>query len=286
IPQVLGVDAEARHDGVKRRPIHPPQACPSCGTAPEHLEGEVDYHCPNPLCPAQQAERIRHFCSRRAMDIESLGPVLIEQLLSRGLIASYADLYALRLEDLMALERMGRKSSENVLKGIAASKDCALERFVYALGIRLIGERTAQVLARRFRSLDAIRQASLEELEDVNEIGGVTAQSIHSFFQDRAQMKLLDLCLSRGVHPALASVEPAAQTALTGKTVVITGTLTEPRAVWKERLERAGATVTGSVSKRTNYVLAGENPGSKLDAAQQHGVPVLGEAEMAALLKG
>ena len=283
IPKILGVVLEARK-GVKLKPIAPPEKCPSCGSAPKHLEGEVEYHCVNPKCPAQQAERLRHFVSRRAMDIESLGPVLIEQLLAKGLVETYVDLYRLRLNDLMGLERMGKKSSENIVAAIEASKQCALPRFLFGLGIRQVGERTAQLLARRFKSLDALQEASVEELADVSEIGDITAQSIHGFFHDRRQLTLLEQCLKLGVRPAVEAPRAGAQP-LAGKTVVITGTLSEPRPVWKERLERAGATVTGSVSKRTDYLLAGESPGSKLDAAQEHGVTVLDEAALVALLK-
>lgn len=284
IPKITGVVLEARK-GVRLKTIAPPAECPSCGAAPKHIEGEVDYHCVNPKCPAQAAERIRHFVSRRAMDIESLGPVLIEQLLAQGRVETYADLYRLKLEHLMALERMAKKSSENVLQAIEGSKRCTLARFLFGLGIRQVGERTAQVLARRFKSLDGLKSATVEDLADVNEIGDITAQSIHSFFHDRQQLALIDQCLKLGVVPEYAETRGGSQ-ALSGKTVVITGTLSEPRAVWKERLERAGATVTGSVSQRTDYLLVGESPGSKLDAAREHGVKVQSEAEMAALLQG
>jgi len=283
IPKILGVVKEARK-GAHLKPIAPPQRCPSCGSAPKHLEGEVEYHCVNPKCPAQRAERIRHFVSRRAMDIESVGPVLIEQLLAKGLLESYVDLYRLRLEDLMALERMGRKSSENVLKAIEASKQCTLSRFLFGLGIRQVGERTAQLLARSFKSIDALKHASEADLADVNEIGDITARGIHEFFRDPRQLALISEALKLGVRPAAEEV-PSGPQPLAGKTVVITGTLSEPRPVWKQRLERAGATVTGSVSKRTDFLLAGESPGSKLDAAREHSVKVLDEAEMTALLK-
>jgi DNA ligase (NAD+) len=284
IPKITGVVLEARK-GARLKTIAPPKQCPSCRSAPYHAEGEVEYLCVNPRCPAQAAERIRHFVSRHAMDIESLGPVLIEQLLAQGLVESYADLYRLTLDDLMGLERMARKSSENVLGAIQASKDCTLPRFLFGVGIRQVGERTAQILARRFKSLAALRQASVEELADVNEIGDITAQSIHAFFRDRQQIALIDQCLKAGVTPTYVELASGSQP-LAGKTAVITGTLGEPRAVWKERLERAGATVTGSVSKRTDYLLVGESPGSKLDAAREHGVKILNETEMAVLLQG
>jgi DNA ligase (NAD+) len=283
IPKILGVVLEARK-GAKLKPIAPPSACPSCGSTPAHLEGDVGYSCVNPACPAQQAERIRHFVSRRAMDVESLGPALIEQLLQTGRVKTFADLYKLKLADLMSLERMAQKSSENVIQAIAASKQCTLPRFLFALGIRQVGERTAQVLARRFKSLEGVEAATVEDLADVNEIGDITAQGIYDFFHDKSQLKLIEQCLKLGVTPAQEEAPSGAQV-LGGKTVVITGTLSEPRPVWKERLERAGATVTGSVSKKTDYLLVGESPGSKLDAAQELGVTVTTEAEMVALLK-
>ncbi len=284
IPKITGVVLEARK-GVRHKTIAPPAKCPSCGAKPEHVEGDIEYRCVNPACPAQAAERIRHFVSRRAMDMESVGPVLIEQMLEKGVIETYADLYKLKVADLLALERMAKKSSENVIEAIEGSKNQSLARFLFGLGIRQVGGRTAQVLARRFKSLDGLKEASLEDLADVNEIGDITAQHIHDFFHDKQQLKLIDQCLKLGVKAKQEEIRAGAQP-LAGKTVVITGTLSEPRPVWKERLERAGATVTGSVSKKTDYLLVGESPGSKLDAAQEHGVKVLDEAGMQALLKG
>ncbi|MBI3993084.1 MAG: NAD-dependent DNA ligase LigA [Candidatus Lambdaproteobacteria bacterium] len=308
IPKVVGVDLAARAAG-SHRPIAPPAACPSCGMAPLRLEDEVDYHCPNPLCPAQQQERILHFVSRKAMDIEGVGPALVELLVAEGLVSSYADLYRLTVEQVhralkahraalaeqkgtAAARKAGpkRKQEEarqprNIIEAIESSKTRPLERFLHALGIRYVGERTAQLLARRFGALEALRQAGVEELEDINEIGAVTAASVHGFFHDPQQWELIARCLEAGVAP----VAPAAAGgggALTGKTVVITGTLTVPRGRWKETLEAAGATVTGSVSSRTDYVLAGENPGSKLDKARALNVAVLGEDEMNRLLAG
>jgi DNA ligase (NAD+) len=283
IPKVVAVDTAARK-GARRR-IKPPKACPSCGSVPERLEDEVDYHCLNPACPAQRAERIRHFVARTAMDIESVGPALIDQLLDKGLVETYADLYTLSVATLEPLERMGRKSAENVVNAIEASKRRPLEKFLHGLGIRYVGERTARVLALHFGSIPALEAASVEDFENVNEIGAVTAKSLHTFFQDRQQMALVQRCLEQGVAPQAPQRAGGADAPLAGKTVVITGTLGEPRTVWKERLERAGATVTGSVSAKTHLLLAGESPGSKLDAARKHGVQVLDEAQMRTLLE-
>jgi DNA ligase (NAD+) len=210
--------------------------------------------------------------------------VLIEQLLERGLVSSYTDLYALTPEQLRGLERMGEKSAQNVSAAIAGSKERGLERFLFGLGIRFVGVRTARTLALHFRTLDALRAATAEEFEAVNEIGAVTANSLREFFADPQQMALLDRALALGIQPQPLAVPAQAATPLAGKTVVITGTLSLPRARWKARLERAGANLAGSVSRKTDLVLAGEDAGSKLDAAQRLGVRVVTEAEMNALL--
>jgi len=283
IPKILGFD-ETRPRGLQA--IEPPRACPSCGSVPVRLEDEVDLRCVNPSCPAQLADRIRHFCSRGAMDLESAGPALIDQLLATGLVKSVADLYRLTHEQLEGLERMGAKSAQNVLNAIDASRNKPLDKFLFALGIRMVGDRTARLLARHFGSLEAVRAASAEELEQVREVGSITAASIHAFFRDPLQSWLIEDLLASGVRPA--PVEHANREAgpLAGKTVVITGTLSEPRNKWVERIEQAGGKVSGSVSKKTHYVLLGENPGSKLEAAQRHGVPAVSEQELDALLKG
>ena len=287
IPKVVAVLLEARAErgARERKPIEPPAACPSCDTPPARLEGEVNWHCLNPACPAQRAERIRHFVSRGAMDIESVGPALIDQLLERGLVETYADLYALREEDLVPLERMGKKSAANVVQAIEQSRRRPLDKFLFGLGIRFVGERTARILAQHFGSIEALEAASVEDFEDVNEIGAVTAKSLHAFFHDDRQLAVAHRCLERGVRPVAPERPAGTATPLAGKTVVITGTLSAPRAQWKERLERAGATVTGSVSAKTSYLLAGESPGSKLEAARKHGVEVLDEQQMAQLLE-
>ncbi len=282
IPKVIGVDTSARRG--RERPIVPPAQCPSCKAPPLRREGEVDLTCVNPLCPAQQAERIRHFVSRRAMDIDSVGEKIIEELLSRGLIGSYADLYALTFDQVASLKKEGKVFAQKIVDAIDASKTRPLDRLLHGLGIPLVGERTARVLARHFKTLDVLREAAVEELENVNEIGSITAEAIHGFFRDRDQMALLQRALKLGVDPQPLEAGGGEAAALAGKTVVITGTLSEPRGVWKDRLERAGVTVTGSVSKKTDYLLAGESPGSKLDAAQEHGVRVVTEQEMTRLL--
>jgi len=282
IPKVVSVVPGSRK-GRRLKPIAPPKRCPSCGTPPVRLEGEVDHHCPNPACPAQRAERIRHFVSRTAMDIESVGPALIEQLLEGGLVQTYADLYVLSAGQLEALERMGKKSAANVIQAIAESRTRPLDKFLHGLGIRYVGERTARVLALHFGGIEALTAAGVEDFENVNEIGAVTAKALYDFFHDPQQNEAMHQCLERGVRPT--PPERPSGAVLAGKTVVITGTLDAPRTQWKERLERAGATVTGSVSAKTDYLLVGESPGSKLDAARKHGVEILDEAAMLKLLE-
>ncbi|MEE8433411.1 MAG: NAD-dependent DNA ligase LigA [bacterium] len=288
IPKVVRVVT----DGVKRgglKAIEPPGQCPSCGEPPVKLEGEVDFHCLNPACPAQQFERIRHYVSRSALDIESIGPALIEQMLAGDLIHTFADLYSLEASRLESLERMGKKSAANVIEAIDESRTKPLEKFLHALGIRYVGERTAQVLARHFGSLEALRAASAEDFENVNEIGAVTAKSLYNFFHDPAQLALIDQSLENGVDPtapeALEKGGAEGATPLAGKTVVITGKLSLPRPQWKVRLERAGATVTGSISGKTDFLLAGENAGSKMAAANEHGVRIVDEQEMSKLME-
>lgn len=283
IPKVVEVHLEARP--ADARPIVPPTHCPRCGTEVVQPAGEVDRRCPNEACPAKMLEQVLHFVSRKAMNIETIGPALIEQLLSKDLIGSYADLYALTEADLSQLERMGQKSAQNVLKGIEASKSVSLARFIFALGIRNVGEKAAKLLARRFGSLEQLKQATQEEITHINEIGPTIAQSLVDYFQQPIHLERIEQCLQAGLNPQSEVVELDRQSPLYGKTVVITGTLSEAREVWKERLEKAGASVTGSVSKKTDYLLAGENAGSKLAKAEKLKVEVLSEAQIRAWLE-
>ena len=276
IPKIVAVDPTLR--SVEALKIEPPSACPVCGTLALRPEGEVEWRCPNPECPAQQKELILHFVSRRAMDIDTIGPALIEQLLTKKLLRSAADLYLLRHEDLSGLERMGDKSAENVLSGIEKSKQCELGQFVHALGIANVGEKTARILALHFGTLEKLISATPEELEKIEEIGPVIAQSIFDFFQHEEQRQLIADFLERGVDPAEEKILEITDSPFSGKIVVLTGTLSEPRDVWKKRLIMAGANVTGSVSKNTDFVLAGENAGSKLDKAEKLEVSVIDEA--------
>ena len=280
IPKIVAVDKNVRGSDV--RPIQPPLLCPSCKTEVIQLSGEVDWRCPNSLCPAQQMETILHFVSRKAMDIETIGPALVEQMLNQQLIRNVADLYQLRQQDLSQLERMGEKSARNVLTSIEQSKNIRLSRFIYALGIRNVGEKSAKLLARHFGTLKALQTASEEELSEIDEIGPIIAQNVLEYFQVPDNQAILEQCLANGIVlepeiPLLHHPAPAEPSKLVGKTLVITGTLSESRDVWKERLELHGAFVTSSLSQKTDFLLAGENAGSKLAKAQKLNIAVIDE---------
>ncbi len=260
-----------------------PEHCPVCGGNVVRTPGEVDHRCVNANCPAKLQGTILHFASRHVMDIDGLGEALVNQLTERGLVKNVADLYKLTKDDLLQLERMGEKSAENVLAEIEASKKLPLERVIYGLGIRFVGERTAQFLAEHFGSLDAIMKASAEELEEVNEVGPRIAESIVEFFADEHNRKLVSDLRKAGLTFTGRKKEKG--TKLTGKTFVLTGTLARhTRDEAKKMIEDAGGRVSGSVSKKTDYVVAGSDAGSKLDKARGLGVTVIGEAELEGLV--
>ena len=264
-----------------------PKTCPVCGSAVVREKGEANHRCTGGLfCPAQRKEAILHFAARRAMDIEGLGDKLVDQLVDANVIRTLPDLYRLGLTSLIALERMAEKSAQNVLAALEKSKQTTLPRFLFGLGLRHVGEATAKDLARHFGTLDAIMDASVEQLLQVPDVGPVVAQSLHTFFQQPHNREVVEQLRACGVTwPEGAPAERAPQV-LAGKTVVLTGTLpTLSRDAAKDMLEAAGAKVAGSVSKKTSYVVAGEEAGSKLAKAQELGVPVLDEAGMLALLQ-
>ncbi|AEG93187.1 NAD-dependent DNA ligase LigA [Ramlibacter tataouinensis] len=290
IPEVVAVVVDKRTHASP--PFAMPSRCPVCGSEAVREEGEVDHRCTGGLfCGAQRKQALLHFAQRRAMDIEGLGEKLVDQLVDGGVIKTLPDLYRMGLASLTALERMGEKSAQNLLAGLERSKSTTLPRFLFALGIRHVGESTARDLARHFGRLHAIMDAGVDQLLQVPDVGPVVAESIHTFFQqphnrevvEQLQKPPPDGC---GVHweetePAAAAVLP-----LAGKTVVLTGTLpTLGREEAKELLEAAGAKVAGSVSKKTSYVVAGAEAGSKLDKARELGVPVLDEDGLRALLQ-
>ena len=288
IPEVVSVvlerrpvPAPPRFDLLKQYPV-----CPECGSHVVRLDDEAVARCTGGLyCPAQRKQALLHFAGRRAMDIEGLGDKLVDQLVDRNLVRTPADVYALDLATLAGLERMAEKSAANLLAAIEASKATTLARFVFALGIRNVGEATAKDLARHFGSLDALIGASDEALRAVRDVGPIVAQSIVQFFAEPHNLDVVRALRAAGVHwPESAGVQPSAGI-LSGKTLVLTGTLpTLTRDQAKERIEAAGGKVAGSVSKKTDYVVAGEEAGSKLAKAQELGVAILDEDGLLALL--
>lgn len=284
IPEVVSVVESRRPPGAVRP--QPPSQCPVCGSDVVRPEGEAVARCSGGLvCAAQRKEHIKHFASRRAMDIDGLGDKIIEQLVERELIHDPADLYALTKEQLLGLERMGSKSADNLLAALEKSKATTLARFLYALGIREVGEATAQTLASWFGDLEAIENASEEQLLEVPDVGPVVAGHIYSFFRQVHNREVIDKLRRHGVHWEAVETAPKGEQPLAGKTFVLTGTLTAmSRDEAKNRLQALGAKVTGSVSKNTDYVVVGENAGSKLAKAEQLGVPLLSEEALLKLL--
>jgi DNA ligase (NAD+) len=282
IPKVAKVIEDKDHPR-GHTTFHMPENCPICGTRVVKTEGEVDYRCVNANCPAKLRETILHFASRHVMNIEGMGDALVAQLTARGMVKNVADIYKLTKADLLSLERMGEKSAQNVLGEIEASKKLPLERVIFGLGIRFVGERTAQFLAEHFGSMDALMNASQEELEDVNEVGPRIAESIREFFDEPRNRELIKRL--RGGGLTFAGKKWERGTKLTGKTFVLTGTLLKyTRDEAKKLIEDAGGRVSGSVSKKTDYVVAGSDAGSKLDKAKELGVPVIAEKEMEKLV--
>ncbi len=278
IPKVAKVIDDKDHPRGKKD-IEVPEKCPVCGTKVVRTEGEVDYRCVNANCPAKLRETILHFASRGVMNIDGMGDVLVNQLTERGLVKNVADIYKLTKDDLLSLERMGDKSAQNILDEIENSKKLPLERVLYGLGIRMVGERTAQFLAEHFGSIEAIESAGVEELQDVNEVGPRIAESIVEFFSIAANRKLVERLREAGL--TLTGQKKHRGTKLAGKTFVLTGTLAHfTRDEAKKMIEDAGGKVTGSVSKKTDYVVAGTDAGSKLDKAKELGLKVIDEKEM------
>lgn len=284
IPKVVRVLKDRRPPGTE--PTRAPERCPACGSQLVRHIGEVALLCENISCPAQVKGRIEHFASRRAMDIEGLGEKVVELLLNNNLIKDYGDLYFLKKEDIAPLERMGEKSAENLINGIEASKGRPLARLIFALGIRYVGEGAARLLADQFRSLDRLMQASEEELAAVEGIGEKTAHSIREFFNRQENLKVIEKLRKAGVRFEEAVEQPAeADERFRGKTFVFTGALSRYSREQAARLvEARGGIVSNSVSRKTDYVVVGAEPGSKLQKARQLGVPVLSEEEFYALL--
>src|SRR3984885_13980243 len=283
IPKVAKVIDDKDHPR-GHKSFHMPESCPVCGTKVVRTEGEVDYRCVNANCPAKLLGTILHFASRGVMNIDGMGESLVNQLIERGLVRDIADIYKLTKKDLLSLERFADKSAQNILDEIENSKKLPPERVIYGLGIRFVGERTAQFLAEHFGSMEALENASQEELQEVNEVGPRIAESIVEFFSIPANRKLVDRLRQDGL--TLSGQKKQRGTKLAGKTFVLTGTLSHfTRDEAKNMIEDAGGKVTGSVSKKTDYVVAGSDAGSKLDKANSLGVPVIGEPELLALLQ-
>jgi DNA ligase (NAD+) len=282
IPKVAKVIDDKDHPRGTREFVMP-EKCPVCGTKVVRTEGEVDYRCVNANCPAKLLGTILHFASRGVMNIDGMGESLVNQLIEKGLVKNVADIYDLTKKDLLSLERFADKSAQNILDEIENSKKLPLERVIYGLGIRMVGERTAQFLAEHFGSMEALASASAEEFQNVNEVGPRIAESLVEFFGNLANRKLVERLGKAGL--AFKGQKKERGTKLAGKTFVLTGTLAHfTRDEAKKMIEDAGGKVTGSVSKKTDYVVAGTDAGSKLDKAKELGVAVIDEKEMATLV--
>jgi len=280
IPHVLKVVKP----GKNRKPFRMPKNCPECGSAIHHVEGEVAYRCVNTACPAKRKESILHFAGRHAMDIDGLGEKIVDQLVDKGMVKDVADLYSLKLEDVAELERMAEKSAQNLLEEIEASKKNSLARLIYALGIQFVGERTGQLLAEHFSSLEELAAAKEEELEQVPEVGPKVAASIVEFFSEPANRQLIKKLAKAGVRPTAEKREVKSDK-FAGKSFVFTGGLANrTREEAGAIVQQHGGKVSGSVSKKTDYVVVGTDPGSKYEKAKELGVTILSESEFEKLV--
>ena len=284
IPQIVGVIHDRRP--VDAKPIVFPTHCPVCDSIVKRIEGEAVARCTGGLiCAAQRKEALKHFVSRKAMDIDGVGAKLVEQLVDRELVHTPADLFKLDLTTLMRLERMGEKSAEKALTSLEKAKETTLARFLFALGIREVGEATARSLANHFKTLEKISQASPEALQEVQDVGEVVAMRIRLFWQEPHNVAVVDDLVAQGVHWGEVESLPTVDHALAGKTVVLTGTLNQmTRSEAKEALLALGCNVSGSVSSKTDFVIAGASAGSKLTKAEQLGINILSEDDLVELL--
>lgn len=279
IPEVVAV---ASHNSENTWKL--PEVCPSCGTAVVKEEGEVAVRCPNIQCPAQLIRNLIHFASRSAMDIDGLGKAMVEQLVKQDLIHSPADLYELKADEIAALDRMGKKSANNLIKAIEKSKQNDLSKLIFALGIHEVGEKAAVLLAQKFETMDRIMSASAEEISSIEGFGIVMARNVENFFRREANVQQIERLKACGLN--MNCLMEKAGDKLAGKTFVLTGTLpTLKRSEAQVMIEKQGGKVSGSVSKKTTYVVAGEEAGSKLTKAQELGITILSEAELLELLE-
>ncbi len=286
IPKVSSVVKEKRRRGSK--PFAMPSKCPECGSRISRPEGEASYYCENSECPAQIRARIEHFAHRGAMDIEGLGEAIVDQLVSLGYVHSYADLYEIHKKrgELVNLERWGEKSVDNLLLAIEGSKQRPFSRVLFALGVRHVGTSVAQLIVNQFQSMDALKAASFEELQGIQGVGPRIAESIRRFVDDAHNARIIDRLKKAGLQFEEKRRRNTKQSSLTGKTVVLTGTLSSlTREQAKQMIEDSGGHVSSSVSSKTDYVVAGADPGSKLDKAKKLGVQVLEEDEFIRIVK-
>ena len=287
IPKIVGVDKDARFMiGDKVKFI---THCPECGSLLVRYEGEAAHYCTNDTaCPPQIKGKIEHFVSRKAMNIDSLGAETIDQFYQEGLISTIADLYSLKAPDIARLERMGKKSALNILEGIRASKEVPFERVLFALGIRFVGETTAKTLAKAFRTIDALKEATLEDLVQVDEIGARIAQSVIQYFADEKNLQVIEKLREAGVQLQMEELDMSEFTdKLAGKSIVISGVFTHhSRDEYKSLIEKNGGKNVGSISKKTSFILAGENMGpSKLEKAEKLGIPIVSEDEFLQMIE-
>jgi DNA ligase (NAD+) len=284
IPAVVGVNTERRPKD--SAPFLFPGKCPVCGTRIVQYEGEVALRCPNPDCPAQVRRRVQHFASKAGVDIEGLGEAMVDTLVEKGWVKSITDIYRLKRDDLLTLGKSVEKSTDNLLAAIDASKRVELWRFINGLGITHVGVAAAKDLALKFGSLEALAEAKRDDLLTIEGIGETMADAIITYFNEPKNRTLVSRLLTIGVAP-IAPARPAGGSALAGKTFVLTGTLpTLTREAAAAKIEAAGGKVSGSVSRKTSYVLAGEETGSKLEKAKSLGVSVIDEAEFLRMLGG
>ncbi len=283
IPEVVKVITSKRTG--KEKKYHLPETCPVCGSHVVRLEGEAAHRCQNLSCPAQLKEGIRHFASKGAMDIEGLGEKLVDQLVDKGLVKNVADLYSLTKEQLAGLERMADKSAQNIIEALEASKEVELARFLYALGIRFVGEHVSRILAREFRTLDNLKKASRERLMQIYEIGPQVADSVYQFFNEEQNLKTIDRLLQSGIR--IRVPQALADEKFKGKTFVFTGALQHYTREEAERLvESLGGRAASSVSRNTDFVVVGENPGTKAQRARELGVQILSEEDFRKMATG
>jgi len=283
IPQVVSVENPGREN--RSEPFHMPKSCPACSEKLVRLDEEVAWRCINPSCPPQVRIRIEHFASRDALDIEGLGPAIVDQLVSQGLVNNFADLYDLQLDNLIPLERMGEKSAQNLLNGIQESKNQPFDRLLYALGIRFVGRTVARDLATAFKTIEKIATAKEEDLIEIDSIGPRIADSVVNYFSNDKNIKLIERLQSYGLQ--LKMQESSEQSnKLDGLTFVVTGTLPNyKRNEVKDLIEKNGGKATGSVSGNTDYLLAGENPGSKYDKAHELGIKIISEEDFNMMIR-